>query len=212
MADGPQHGVKLEGERVRAPRGLVATLLVTLSGWLLLEAVVRLFARAALGYRRPASVALDEKGIVISDETHLLGRTLSERRTVVPTANLSQIERETRYARLGLFAGLLALSAGTYVGVGLMTDGVRVPGGSPSLLGLGALFVALGVLVDYGLSLLERTVQGTCRLVVERRSGAALCISGLAPESVDALLTDLRRALPPEGTTPALSEAKATVP
>lgn len=186
---------RLTGELTRAPRGSLTTILVTISGIAFAQAAARWVGRVALGYRRPADVSLDTRGLHISHKLEILGRTLDESETLVPLSNLASISRETRYARLGLYAGLLSLAIGTYVGVGLFVDGVRVPGGSPSLLGLGALLVVLGVVLDYGLSTAQSAIRNTCRLVVMPRDGRSLCVEGLTADAVDAVLATLAESL-----------------
>lgn len=182
---------KLTGELTRAPRGLLATVLVTVSGIALVRGAARLVGRVALGYRRPAAVELDSRGLSISHRLELLGRTLGETEVLVPLSNIASVSREARHARLGLYAGLLALAVGTYVGVGMVVDGFRVPGGSPSLLGLGALLVVLGIVLDYGLSTVLAAARDKCRLVVTPRDGRALCVEGLVAAEVDAVLARL---------------------
>ena len=99
--------------------------------------------------------------------------------------------REVRYPRLGLYLGQLALAVGSYVGMGLLVDGARVPGGSFPMLGMGLLVIALGLGIDYGLSVVSDEVRGRCRLVVEPKKGKRLCIGALDPTRADAMLAAL---------------------
>jgi len=87
-----------------------------------------------------------------------------------------------------LYAGLLALVIGSYFGMGLLVDGCRVPGGSFPLFGLGLLFIALGLVIDFLLSTLADSVRGRCRLVIVPRTGGALCVAALDPKRADRLL------------------------
>jgi hypothetical protein len=96
-----------------------------------------------------------------------------------------------RYARLGLYAGLLALVLGTYFGMGLFVDGVRVPGGSLSLLGMAVLLMVLGLGADFVLSGASDNARGKCRLVVEPRKGRRLCIGALDPRRADQMLASI---------------------
>jgi hypothetical protein len=77
---------------------------------------------------------------------------------------------------------------GSYLGLGLLVDGVRVPGGSPPLLGLGFLVIALGIGIDFALTSLSDSVRGRCRLVIEPRKGRRLCIGNLQPADADRML------------------------
>ncbi len=194
MSDAPLVS-ELKGELTAPPRGAVATALVALSGFALVRSGVRLVGRLALGYRRPAQVRLSDRGLEISARSELLGRVLSESETLIPLSNLSSIAREVRFARLGLYAGLLALVAGTYVGVGLLVDGVRVPGGSPSLLGLGLAAIALGIALDYVLAVVVGATRKKCRVVIVPVHGSPLCVEGLDPAATDAVLATVAATL-----------------
>jgi hypothetical protein len=99
------------------------------------------------------------------------------------------VTREVRYARLGLYAGLLALILGTYFGMGLFVDGIRVPGGSASLLGMAVLMMVLGLGADFVLSGASDNARGRCRVVVVQRRGRRLCIGALDPRRADAMLS-----------------------
>lgn len=186
---------QLTGELTAAPHGPVVTTLLALSGVLFVMACARAIARFALAYRRPASLRLSDRGLEIEHRTELLGRQLRDRETLVPMQNLACVSREVRFARAGLYAGLLALVAGTYFGIGLIVDGLRVPGGSLSLVGTGLLVIGLGLLVDFGLSTLSDAPRGRCRLVIVPEKGRALCIGRIDIERTDALLSEVRQRL-----------------
>src|SRR5215831_13016539 len=122
MAD-PETPTSLSGELTAPPRGVVATTLMAISGVALVRAGLRLGGRLALAYKHPAELRLSDRGLEISHRTELLGKVLADRQTLIPLSNLSSITREVRFARLGLYTGLLALVLGTYVGLGLLIDG-----------------------------------------------------------------------------------------
>jgi hypothetical protein len=185
----------LSGELTTAPAGMFLAVLSVVSGVSLLRGVLTLAGRVALAYRRPAKLRLSDRGVEISHRVELLGRVLRDAETIIPLSNLASISREVRYARLGLYSGLFALVLGTYVGAGLIADGVRVPGGSPSLLGFGLAAIALGIVLDYALAVLWDVVRRTCRLVVTPRRGRPLCIQGLDPNEADRVLADLAEML-----------------
>ncbi|HEX4339796.1 MAG TPA: hypothetical protein VH062_28000 [Polyangiaceae bacterium] len=201
---------ELKGELSPPPRGPVGTALITLSGLALVRAGGRLIGRLALGYKRPTALRLSARGLEISSRAELLGRVLSESETLIPLANLSSITREVRFARLGLYAGLLALVLGTYVGTGLLVDGVRVPGGSPSLLGLGLVAIALGIGLDYVLSVVLGAVRHTCRVVVVPVHGRPLCVEGLDPTATDLVLATVASSLASRSSENAAAAASAT--
>ena len=179
---------RLSGELSPAPHGPVATTLLALSGILFVLGLARLIGRFALAYRRPARLSVTPRGLELAHRTELLGRVLRDRETLVPLANLARVTREVRFARAGLYAGLLALVLGSYFGMGLFVDGLRVPGGSFPLLGLAVLVIVLGLLIDFGLSSIADSARGRCRVVVVPRKGRKLCIGELDPTRVDAML------------------------
>jgi hypothetical protein len=187
----PPAPVELAGQIVPAPRSPIVTLLLAVTGLLLVAQVARLVGRLALALKRPARVQLDERGLRIEHRVEMLGRVLADRKTLVPLDNIARVVREVRYPRVGMYAGLLALVIGSYIGLGLLVDGLRVPGGSPSLLGLGLLVIALGLGIDFALTSLSDGVRGRCRLVVEPRKGKRVCVGGLDPASADAMLRAL---------------------
>jgi hypothetical protein len=99
--------------------------------------------------------------------------------------------REVRYPRIAFHAGLLALAAGSYVGVSSCVDGARAA--SPSLFAAGIGVVALGLAVDFALSVVAPGVTGTCRVVLVPRDGAKLCIGAVDVSRADALMARLRQ-------------------
>jgi hypothetical protein len=180
------------GELAPAPRGPVLTALLAVTGILFAVQAVRLLARVALAYKKPAELTLSEDGgIRVHWRVELLGRTLRDREVVVPRTALLRATREVRYPRLALYAGLLALAVGSYVGVSAFVDGVRAA--SPSLLASGLVIVALGLALDFALSSLAPGAKGRCRLLVVPRDGAKLCVAGVEPHRADAVLARLSR-------------------
>jgi hypothetical protein len=181
----------LSGELVVAPFAPVATAVLAFSLLLFVWQALRLIARYVLAYRRPAVLRLTPRGLELTHQVMLLGKVLRDRSTLVPLANLSRVTRETRYARLGLYAGLVALVLGTYFGMGLFVDGLRVPGGSSALLQMAIATMIAGLAIDFVLSSVADSSRGRCRLLVEPRAGRKLCVSGVDPASADAMLAGL---------------------
>lgn len=177
---------QVAGELVPAPRGPVQLVLLAVTGILLVLRVGRLVGQLLLRYRRPAELSVTPRGLTVRTRTELFGRTLREREMHIPVEALLRAIREVRYPRLGLYAGLVALGLGTYVGVSLFIDGARA--GSPELLGMGALVLALGAALDFGLSHLSAGRKGRCRVVIVPRKGPALAVGGADPAVADAAL------------------------
>jgi hypothetical protein len=88
-----------------------------------------------------------------------------------------------------MYAGLFALAAGSYLGIGLFVDGARA--GSPELLGVGALLVAIGVALDFALVSLVPRGHGRSRLVIVPRKGPALALGSIETAAADAALRKL---------------------
>jgi hypothetical protein len=180
------------GEMAPAPRNAAMTALLAMTGILLVVQAARLLGRVALAYKKPAEVTLSEDGGVrVRWRIELLGRTLRDRDVLVPRAAILRATREVRFPRLALYAGLLALAVGSYVGVSAFVDGVRAA--SPSLLASGLAIVALGLALDFALSSVAPGARGRCRLLFVPRDGAKLCVAGVDPARADAVLARLSR-------------------
>jgi|HubBroStandDraft_2_1064218.scaffolds.fasta_scaffold34211_2 hypothetical protein len=179
------------GEMAPRPRGPLATVLLGVTGIVILVQLVRLVARFALAYRRPAEVSLATDGAVrIRWRTQMLGRTLREHDVRLPRTEIARAVREVRYPALGLYAGLLALVAGSFVGVSTLVDGVRA--GSLSVAALGLAAMTLGIALDFALSSLNPGRRGRCRMLVVPRRGSPLCVGSLDLASADGLLARIR--------------------
>jgi hypothetical protein len=178
------------GEMTSAPRGPVALVLLGFTGLLAAMHIARLIGRVALRYRRPAELRVSGKEVVVHSKTELLGRTLREREVHIPVESLLRASREIRYPRLALYTGLCALGLGSYFGISLFVDGARA--GSPELIGIGVLLVALGVALDYVLETILPAGRRRCRVVLVPRKGPALAVGELDPVRADEALSRLR--------------------
>jgi hypothetical protein len=184
--DAPAHEVRLEGEAISAPRGLFATAVMALTGILFVVHAVRLVARLALAYKRPAEVSLSDSGVRMKTRTEMLGRTLREREHVIVRAGLVRVVREVRYPRAGFYAGLLALALGSTIGLRAFVDGVRAA--SPSLLVTGLVIIALGIGADFVLGSLLPGSRGRVRIAFIPKAGKAICIADVESSRADAAL------------------------
>jgi hypothetical protein len=176
------------GELTSAPRHPVTLVLLGLTGVLAAVHLARLFGRYALGYRRPAELRINARGVVIASKTEMLGRTLTTREARVPLEALATATREIKFPRAAMYAGLIALALGSYLGVSLFVDGARA--GSPELLGVGLLLVLIGVALDFALESARGSSKGRCRVIVVPRNGRAIAMTDLDPTLAD---TALRR-------------------
>ena len=176
-----------------APHGPVATTLLALSGIMFVMHAARLFAKVALAYKRPAEVIVVDQGesggLRVRRRIELLGRTMRDRDVLLPRSALLRASREVRYPRMALYAGLLSLAVGSYLGVSAFVDGVRAA--SPSLLASGIAIVAVGVAMDFALSSIWPSARGRCRVLFIPRDGSKLCIGGVDTRRADAMLARL---------------------
>jgi hypothetical protein len=178
-----------EGELAPLPRGPLATAVLALTGILLLIELGRLIARVALALERPVEVRLVHNGLELRGRTLMLGRLLREHATVLPLDGLVRATREVRYPSLAVYAGLLALALGSYLGVGLAIDGVRAA--SPSMLGTGLLIALLGLALDFALSSLVPGVRGRARVLLVPKRGSIICVEAVDPQMADQVLLQL---------------------
>jgi hypothetical protein len=178
-------GPSVHGEWARGPRPVWVLIAQAVCGWLLLAGLWRIVTRFVLAGRHPAELSISAAGLQVTVQSRLLGRTLRSRTWITPLAEIVFLSRETRFARAGLYSGLLALAVGTYVGTGMVFDGLRVPGGSPSLLGFGLLVIIGGLLVDLLLSAIDRLGRQKSKLVICTRQRRNFALSGVSPEQVD---------------------------
>jgi hypothetical protein len=183
----------LHGLLSPVPRPAWLTVLLALSGVLLLRGLALVVGDKVLGLRRDARVELGPGGLELRAKVALLGRELRDVRATYPHDGLASIARDVRFPSLPLYAGLLALLIGTYAGVSFLSWGVQAA--SPRLLGYGLLALILGVALDLALVSLLPGLKGECRLVIVPTQGPKVCVGRLEIASTDRLLADLARRL-----------------
>lgn len=150
------------------------------------------------------TLSFSDAGLSVCERLELSGRVLVERQRWIPRENLARISREVRHSGLGLYAGILALLAGTYLGVQRVIDGAAVV--SPTLIGSGLLLLMIGVGLDFALWSGSGAARRTCRIVVVPRRGRAFSCRGLDPSLADEALRTLTAEARPQGS-PALAGA-----
>ena len=183
----------LEGELAPPPRRPWVITLQALSGYLLLRWLARAVGRWVLGYRSRTAVILSPSGLELRHMVTLLGKHWHERKQILPLDEIASIERDVRYQGASLYAGLFALVLGTYVGGGLLVDALRVPSGSPSLLGMGLLMIAAGIALDFALTHWSTYRRGRVRLTVHRHRGRGFRLQQLDGERCQRLLQQVVR-------------------
>lgn len=187
----------LHGHLGPKPRNSVVTVLLAVTTLLFFARASRALGQLALNYRRPASLVLGSRGLELDSRLELLGKVLRERKQVVPLEEIRQVAREVRYPRLGLYAGLTALTLGTLLGTRLFVDGLRVSGLSFTMMAWGALLVVVGLGLDFLFSGLSDGVRGRCRVVVRTRGSGSFTLGALSPNEADRLLSELHAQLSP---------------
>ncbi|MCS6900296.1 MAG: hypothetical protein RMJ98_11580 [Myxococcales bacterium] len=181
--------LRLTGELQPTPRGPLLTTITALTGWMLVEAVLRILSRAALQRRSPAELEITPGGLRLRARTEMLGRVLREVEHVVPLDGLAVASREVRFPHLVLYAGLLALMLGSYLGASLLGDGIKAA--SPSLLGQGLLLLAAGIALELGAATLFPGARGRCRVILIPKKGRPLCLGDVDVENAQRTLARL---------------------
>jgi hypothetical protein len=183
----------LTGRVQRGPRAGWVWLLQAVSGYLVVKTVARLFTQYVLWSRHEARVRVSPRGLEVISRQHMLGRPFRERRELIPLTELCEISRETRYRGILLYVGLACLLVGSFLGTGLLLDGLRVPGTSPSLLTVGIGLLAVSVGIDFCLSRWSTVVEGRGALSVHRQRGRGYLISDLEPTGPEELVERVAR-------------------
>ncbi len=183
---GKGKGATIEGNLLRPARAPWATVLLGVTGLLLVVHAVRFAMRMALGYRRRGVLAITGGRVELSSSTVLLGRTL--RQDTTHLLDLVRVSKEQRYPRLGLYAGLFFFLVGTYLGVTTLVDGVRAA--SPTLLLMGLLMAIVGVALDYVLGTVIPARRARAYLTVEWKTGA-LRLEGIEATELDAFVREI---------------------
>ncbi|HMI87955.1 MAG TPA: hypothetical protein VK550_27920 [Polyangiaceae bacterium] len=181
----------LRGDLAAVPRGALLTALLAVTGLLLLIELGYLVGRYVLSLRRTAEVRVSAAGLEVRTRTAMLGKTLLESATVIPRDGLVRVTREIRYPGLPMYTGLVALTIGSYIGVGLFVDGARA--GSPSMLGTGLLIALFGLGIDFALSSLIPGARGRSRLLIIPRRGPMLCLAAVEVAAADRILGRLAK-------------------
>lgn len=181
----------LQGKLSPVPRSAFSTIVLALSGLLLLRAIAILIGDHVLGLKRAARVELLPNGVEVRAKVALLGRELRDIHAIYPNDGLSSVARDVRYPSLPLYVGLLALLIGTYAGVSFLSWGVQAA--SPRLLGYGLLALIVGIVLDLVLTSLLPGLRGECRLVIVPTKGRKICVGRLDLQSTDRMLADLAK-------------------
>ncbi|MDX2054097.1 MAG: hypothetical protein SFV15_16985 [Polyangiaceae bacterium] len=184
----PLRTILVDGQLLDPPRPAWLTGLLGLSAILLIRRIGSTLGRWLLGYRTPARLRVVEMGLELRYRRQFLGRTLAEVTFLVPMDELSRLTREVRYRGALLYAGLSALVLGSYLGAGMVLDGLRVPNGSLPLITTGVLAVLAGLALDFVSTTAFDSFRGRNRLCIQSRSGFAFSLGDVSPKEAESLL------------------------
>jgi hypothetical protein len=190
----PSKGV-LRGVLAPKPRSVLSTAVLSVTTILFVMRFFRAIGHLSLNYKRPASLRISHRGLELESRFELLGRVMKEQSCVVPLSEIRQIVREVRYPRLGVYAGLAALTLGTLIGARLFVDGLRVSGLSFTMMAWGATCVLLGLVLDLILTGLSDGIRGRCRVVVRTQKNGCFAVGAVNPSEADRLLFELQEQL-----------------
>lgn len=189
--------IALTGEVRRLPPGLAVRILFSLTFVTLVRAILRALLRYTLGYRLRFVLTLGPQELILERERVLLGRTLGRARTLLPLARLQEITLERKGEAPAFTAGLVALGVGTFLGSRLISEGFLAPGGAPSLLGIGALLLSAGVLLDFfvGSGRSPKATSGKPQLILKLTEERGWVLSHLDPPIAEALIAAVENSL-----------------
>jgi hypothetical protein len=183
------HSVK--GRAGHAPPGGFRGVLRLISGWALLEWLVRALA-FVVTLRREVTVQLGGAGLEVLASTRLFGREVRSARATYPLRSVRAASREVRYPRAHLLVGAVALGASLLVGGLWVAEGVRT--GETYLLMAGGALIVGGALLDLLLGVLPFGRRGRVALRLHADS-ARVALVGAEEARVDAFLRELERRL-----------------
>ncbi|NLN61266.1 MAG: hypothetical protein GX146_00085 [Myxococcales bacterium] len=161
----PPTTAALQGELMRRPSPTWLQVLFVFTGIIILRALLRLFARYALGWRRTATLGLNDGVLTLNEESSLFGKRIRAATTAAPIARAQSLRLENRKRYLYLLVGFGGLTIGIWVGIQFIVDGLNA--GYPYLSLIGAGIVAAGVLLDALLYMLVPAGEHRTRLYVQ---------------------------------------------
>jgi hypothetical protein len=202
----PEQEAALQGELRRLPPKAALRIFQALTLLTLFSALARAMGRYTLGYRHRFRLFVRGREIVLEREHVTLGRVVRSARTVLPLDRLQEITLERRGEPPAFTAGLVALGLGTFVGSRVISEGVLASGGAPWLLGVGALLVLTGLLLDFfvGSGRTPARPSGRPELHLRVSSERGWVLAHVDSEKAEALLSVIEQALT-RGERPAKS-------
>ncbi len=182
----------VSGDLLRGPARPGWRVVEVLSLWFAVRLVGAAVATGVLGRRRRGTAKIGQGGVLLEVESTWLGRAAARTVRVFPFETIEQLALERGGPRAGLEVGLAALALGTFVGSGLLLEGLRAPGIAAELCAWGIGAVVCGLAADYCLQRgsLARG-PAPARLVLGSVKGRGWALRGVDPDSAGRLLAQL---------------------
>ncbi|MEM9071274.1 MAG: hypothetical protein AAGE52_22400 [Myxococcota bacterium] len=181
--------VQTEGELVRPPATGTGGVVRLVSGWALLQWVVRTLAWA-VGVRRRGTLSFVGGGVRLTRETRMLGRVARQGTETFTLPAIASAGRSTRFPTTHLLVGAVSLAIGVLVGGLFLFDGIR--SGETVLLLIGAGLVLAGGGLDLALSVLVPGSKGEITLNLAVLPKRRVHLRGMSEEDAEAFLRELR--------------------
>ncbi len=138
--------VVIHGELSQTPSQALIRILLTVTGLLLLRAVLILIIRYCMGIKGYAEIVISNTDICMSTKWTFWGKEIRTSKTISPIQSVNAVKLENRTRMLYLSVGFGALTVGTFIGMQWFLDGLHA--GYPYLMAAGAIIIAAGVIVD----------------------------------------------------------------
>jgi len=182
----------VSGDLLRGPARPGWRVVEVLSLWFAVRLVGAAVTGGLLGRRRRGTAKIGQAGVLLEVESTWLGRAAARSVRVFPFETVEQLALERGGPRADVDVGLATLALGTFVGSGLLLEGLRAPGIAAELCAWGLGAVVLGLAADYGLQRgsLARG-PAPARLVLGSVKGRGWALRGVDPDSAGRLLAQL---------------------
>ncbi len=163
--------------------------LATVTGIVLITAILRLLFRFIFGLKRTARLWLDHDTVVLETYTHLFGKEMKRARRSFGPEGLLSVVREVRYPQIYLFVGLFALCFGALTGTIAFLDGQLA--GFETWIQTGLILIVSGLVVDFIFSVLFATRPGRTSLTLTFNPRATLRLLGVKEAEADEFMSEL---------------------
>ena len=183
------HPRPIVGELSRRLSSVPIRILAIATGFILVRGLLALAARYLLALKRYATVTAESACLVVESKWSILGKPFFEARTEAPIKAIRAVRLENRQRYLHLLVGFGALTAGTWIGLQFLVDGLGAS--YPYLALIGAGIVIAGVLIDLALYTFIPSGRKRAKLILAMGPWQ-LRIAGVDPEEAEELMRAVR--------------------